>query len=227
MKNPLSLFTKKEKILLAVSLISVGLSSALSSQFNVLTLIASLIGVTAVLLCAKGNVWGEVLIAIFSIQYAVISYKYHYYGEMFTYLGMTFPMATVAIATWAKNPSKENDQQVKIHKLTVAQHILLLLSTIVVTIALYFILRHYNTPNLIVSTISIATSFLAAGLTMLRSSYYAFWYAINDLVLIILWIMASIKNPEYIPVVANFGVFFINDIYGFISWKGREKIQGK
>lgn len=93
------------------------------------------------------------------------------------------------------------------------------------TAVFYYILVVFDTPNIIFSTISIITSFLAAALTMLRSSYYAVWYAANDIVLIILWVLASMKNPAYIPVVVNFGIFFINDMYGYISWKRRERIQ--
>ena len=82
-----------------------------------------------------------------------------------------------------------------------------------------------NTPNIIFSTISITTSFIAASLTMLRSSYYALGYASNDIVLIILWILASKENPIYIPVVVNFSIFLFNDMYGFVSWKKRELAQ--
>ena len=50
-----------------------------------------------------------------------------------------------------------------------------------------------DTPNIVFSTISVTTSFLAASLTMLRSSYYALGYAMNDIVLIVLWVLASLK----------------------------------
>ena len=60
---------------------------------------------------------------------------------------------------------------------------------------------------------------------MLRSSYYALGYASNDVVLIVLWVLASIKNPVYIPVAVNFTVFLFNDLYGFVSWKKRESSQ--
>lgn len=85
-------------------------------------------------------------------------------------------------------------------------------------------MRKLDTPNILFSTISITTSFLAASLTMLRSSYYALGYASNDIVLIILWMLAAMENPGYIPVVVNFAIFFFNDLYGFISWKRREKL---
>ena len=98
----------------------------------------------------------------------------------------------------------------------------------IVTFLFYELLKYLNTPNLMFSTVSIATSFLAATLTMLRSSYFALGYSANDIVLIILWVMASIKDPSYFPVVVNFMIFFLNDMYGFISWKKREaKIEEK
>ena len=97
--------------------------------------------------------------------------------------------------------------------------------SIVVTGAFYFILRWLETPNIVFSTLSVTTSFLAASLTMLRSSYYALGYAANDLVLIVLWGLAAAKDPVYIPVIINFMIFFMNDMYGFISWKKRERTQ--
>ena len=94
-----------------------------------------------------------------------------------------------------------------------------------VTVVFYYILMILDTPNIVFSTISIVTSFLAAALTMLRSSYYAVGYAANDVVLIVLWVLASFENPAYIPVVVNFVIFFVNDMYGFVSWKKREVRQ--
>ncbi len=94
-----------------------------------------------------------------------------------------------------------------------------------VTVVFYYILMLLDTPNIVFSTISIVTSFLAAALTMLRSSYYAVGYAANDVILIVLWVLASLENPAYIPVVVNFVIFFVNDMYGFVSWKKREVRQ--
>ena len=95
------------------------------------------------------------------------------------------------------------------------------------TVAFYFILKTLGTANLAVSTLSVATSFLASSLMLLRSSYYAVAYAANDIVLIVLWILASLKDITYLPMVANFLVFLVNDIYGFWSWSRREKKQAK
>ena len=112
------------------------------------------------------------------------------------------------------------------HVLMSSRHVIwLTVSTVLVTVVFYYILMILDTPNIVFSTISIVTSFLAAALTMLRSSYYAVGYAANDVVLIVLWVLASFENPAYIPVVVNFVIFFANDMYGFVSWKKREVRQ--
>ena len=179
------------------------------------------IGVTALIFAAKGNVWSQILMTIFCILYAVISWRFCYWGEMITYLGMSLPMSVWSIITWAKN-SSESGNSVAIQKLTLKHIAGLIMFGILITLIFYFILRALNTPNIVFSTISITTSFLASALTLLRSSYYALGYASNDIVLIVLWILASFKNPVYLPVAFNFMIFLINDLYGFISWKKRE-----
>ena len=224
MHNPIQDLTKKEWLLWLGSLLIVILSNLVSGSVDVLTLVAVCVGITSLIFAAKGNVWAQILMIVFSILYGIISWRFRYWGEMITYLGMTMPMAVWSTITWIRNPSK-NRNEVEIQKLNRKHIIGLIISGVIVTAVFYYILVVFDTPNIIFSTISIITSFLAAALTMLRSSYYAVWYAANDIVLIILWVLASMKNPAYIPVVVNFGIFFINDMYGYISWKRRERIQ--
>lgn len=225
MNNPILSLTKKEWIIWIGSLLIVTVSNTVSDEFDILTLFAALVGVTSLVFAAKGNVWAQVLMIVFSILYGIISWRFRYWGEMITYLGMTMPMAVWSTITWFKNPSKENANEVAIQKLNWKHVVALFFFSVVVTVGFYFILCLFNTPNIIFSTLSITTSFLAASLTMLRSSYYALGYASNDIVLIILWILASMENPIYIPVVVNFIIFFFNDMYGFVSWKKRELVQ--
>lgn len=222
MNNPIKCLSKKEWVIWIGSLIIVFISNILSGSVDWLTLTAALIGVTSLIFAAKGNVWGQILMIVFSVIYAIISWRFRYWGEMVTYLGMTMPMAIWSTITWFKNPSKANKNEVAIQKLNKKHIITLFFFTVIVTVGFYFVLKALNTPNIVFSTISITTSFIAASLTMLRSSYYAVAYALNDLVLIVLWILASMKNPVYIPVAVNFIIFFFNDMYGFICWKNRE-----
>lgn len=221
MSNPIKSLTKKEWILWMGSLAIVILSNLLSTDIDVLTLVSACVGITSLIFAAKGNVWAQILMVIFSILYGLISWQFRYWGEMITYIGMTMPMAVWSTITWIKNPS-ESGQEVAIQKLT-RKHVAEIAATgVIVTAVFYMILKALDTPNILFSTISITTSFLAASLTMLRSSYYALGYASNDIILIVMWVLASIENPAYIPVVVNFIIFFFNDMYGFVSWKRRE-----
>lgn len=220
--NPIKSLNKKDLLIWAGSISIILVSSILSSEFSLLTFIASCVGATSLILAAKGNVWSQILMIMFSILYGIISWQFCYWGEMITYLGMTMPMAIWSTITWMKNPS-ESGKEVAIQKLS-KEHILgVSAGTIVVTAIFYVILDRLNTPNMFFSTLSITTSFLAASFTMLRSTYYALGYAANDVILIILWTLAAIENPAYISVVVIFVIFFFNDMYGFINWKKREK----
>ena len=97
--------------------------------------------------------------------------------------------------------------------------------TVAVTVAFYFILGAFDTANLLVSTFSVTTSFSAAYLMFRRSPYYALFYAANDIVLIVLWTLAAMKDVSYISVIMCFVTFLANDIYGFVSWRKMEKRQ--
>lgn len=221
MSNPIKNLTKKEWILWMGSLAIVILSNLLSTDIDVLTLVSACVGITSLIFAAKGNVWAQILMVVFSILYGLISWQFRYWGEMITYIGMTMPMAVWSTITWIKNPS-ESGQEVAIQKLTRKHVAGIAAAGVLVTAVFYMILKALDTPNILFSTISITTSFLAASLTMLRSSYYALGYASNDIILIVMWVLASIENPAYIPVVVNFIIFFFNDMYGFVSWKRRE-----
>ena len=227
MHNIKTYFSKNDIALWSTSVIFIIASFCLFDKENYLTLSASVIGVTSLIFNAKGNPFGQLLMVIFSLLYGIISYTFSYYGEMITYLGMTMPMAIFALVSWLKNPFNGNKAEVKVNSITRKETILMWLVTILVTIIFYFILKHFNTANIVPSTLSVTTSFLAVYLTFRRSPYFAIAYAANDIILIILWLLASLCNIRYISVVVCFFAFFINDIYGYISWQKMKIRQNK
>lgn len=220
-------FSPAEIALWGISLSVMVISFMIFDRENYITLAASIVGVTSLIFNAKGNPIGQFLMVIFSLLYGVISYGFAYYGEMATYLGMTAPMAVFALISWLKNPYGNSRFEVKVKRLSRTERILMWVLTALVTALFYFVLKAFNTANIIPSTVSVATSFVAVYLTFMRSPYYAVGYAANDVVLIVLWVMASFENITYISVVVCFSAFLINDIYGFISWRRMEKRQHK
>ncbi|MCI8379542.1 MAG: nicotinamide mononucleotide transporter [Lachnospiraceae bacterium] len=217
-RNPFLSLSKFEWLLWLCSIVIVSASFVLSGSFYWLTLLASLVGVTALIFVSKGDVAGQVLTVIFSLLYGIISYQYRYFGEMITYLGMTMPTALLSVYTWLKHPYQQS-AEVEVHKLNRVQAILLVVLTAAITFVFYFILKEFHTANLIISTVSIATSFSASYLLVCRSPFYALAYAANDIVLIILWVLASLENVSYLPMVMCFVMFLLNDMYGLINWR--------
>ena len=218
-------FSIGEILLWSFSSVLVIVSFLLFDRENYLILSASLIGVTYLILNSKGNPTGQVLVIIFSLMYGIISYNFSYFGEMITYLGMTTPMAVLALISWLKNPYNGNRAEVRIGGIGKTEAACMMILAIVVTVLFYFILKAFNTANIIPSTLSVTTSFIAVYLTFRRDPFYAIAYAANDIVLIVLWIMASMSDSRYISVVVCFAVFFVNDIYSFFRWQELKKHQ--
>lgn len=198
LKKILNYFTKGEAALWLCSVTAIAASFLIFDRTDWLKLAASLIGITALIFNAKGNPAGQILIIVFSVLYGIISYSFAYYGEMITYMGMSAPMAVLAFISWVRNPYNGNRSEVKVNRIKRGEIVFMLILTAPVTVAFYFILDRFGTANLVPSTISVTTSFIAVYLTFRRSEFYALAYAANDLILIVLWVMAAISDISYL-----------------------------
>lgn len=224
-QNPFSTLSRREWAILIGSLLTVTLSFVLNTERDVLTFIATLVGVVALIFLAKGDVFGQGLIVIFAVLYAIVSWRLRYFGEVITYAGMSAPIALFSVFSWLRHPSGTGHNEVAVAMIKPRTWCILGLLTAVVTVAFYFILRYFNTADLLISTFSVATSFFAASLTFLRSPYYGLGYAANDVVLIVLWVLASLGDIRYLPMVLCFVTFLVNDLYGFFNWRVMRKKQ--
>ncbi len=225
LKKFLNYFTKGEIALWLCSVTAITVSFLIFDRTGWLKLAASLIGITALIFNAKGNPAGQILIIIFSALYGIISYSFAYYGEMITYMGMSAPMALLAFISWIRNPYNGNRSEVRVNRIKRGEVVFMLILTAAVTVAFYFILERFGTANLIPSTISVTTSFIAVYLTFRRSEFYALAYAANDMILIVLWVMAAFSDISCLSVIICFAMFLMNDLYGFISWRKMRKRQ--
>lgn len=224
-RNPFKQLNKRDRSILVVSLTVVTVCNWMTPSAAWITKIAAVIGAVALVFMAKGDVWGQILTAVFSVLYGITSWQFRYFGEMITYLGMTLPMALLAVFSWLRHPYQGNQAQVEIHYLTRRQKTVMVVGCVPITVVFGFLLWWLHTPNLLFSTLSVTTSFLAAYLTCYRSSYYALAYAANDVILTILWVLAAVKDVSFTPMIACFLVFLLNDLYAFSSWKRRETEQ--
>ncbi len=225
MKKFLKSITICEWLIWSISVISIIVCFFAFKNTQYLYLVGSLIGATALIFVSKGNPIGQFLTIVFSVFYGIISYSFKYYGEMITYLGMSAPIALWALISWLKNPYKGNKSEVAVNTLSRKEWFIFLTAAVIITVSFYFVLQALNTANLIISTVSVLTTFLAAYLTARRSRFYALGYAANDIVLIVMWCLASHENITYLPMVICFIAFFVTDTYGFINWSIMHKKQ--
>lgn len=220
-------FTPTEKLIWICSCTAITVFFIIFDRNSFLSLFASLLGATSLIFCAKGNPAGLVIMIVFSVLYGIISYSFCYYGEMITYVFMTLPMSAYSLICWLRNPYGNNKSEVRVSNIGKKDFIILPLTAILITTAFYFILKYFNTANLILSTLSVTTSYAAVYLTARRSPLYALAYAANDIVLIGLWALASTEDISYISVTVCFTAFLANDIYGYISWNRMKKKQAQ
>ncbi len=207
-----------------ISVILIVISYFLSSSGSIPNTLTSILGVTALIFVAKGQVLGQILLAAFAVLYGIVSFFQCYYGETLICFCLSLPLSAFAIITWYKHPYDKSGE-VSVRHIRKTDFLALIPLTAAVTAAMYFVLSSIGTANVVWSTVSIATSFIAAGLMVLRSPYFALGYVFNDIVVIILWSSAAIHDPSAISMVVCFLGFFINDSYSFVCWRIREKKQ--
>ena len=226
-KNPFADLTLFERGLWGISVAVIVLSAAIMGGADLFSVTASLIGVTALIFVAKGDVTGQILTVIFSILYAIVSFEQRYYGEMITYLFMSAPSAIFSVISWLRHPFATDHAEVKMERIGKKDLVLLPVLCVLVTAAFYWILRWMGNAQLGVSTFSIATSFLASYLLFRRSPFYALAYVGNDVVLILLWTVAAFHDPTALSMIACFVMFLCNDLYGFFNWIRLRRAQAR
>ncbi len=225
MKNFLKSLAPVEWFIWIFSIVSIVSCFCAFKNTQYLYLAGSLIGATALIFVSKGNPIGQFLTIVFSVFYGIIAFSFKYYGEMITYLGMSAPIALWAFIAWLRNPYHGKKSEVRVNTLSFKEKCVFMALAFVATICFYFVLKALDTSNLFISTVSVFTSFVAAYLTARRSRFYAIGYGFNDIVLIIMWSMASAQDIKYLPMVVCFVAFFAMDAYGFVNWTSMKKRQ--
>lgn len=217
-------WTKFERIMLNASIIIVLLVGLLFKS-DVLTIICSLSGVITTMLCAKGKSLGQVFGLIVTITYIFVAYRNRYFGEVLIYAFLMFPMFVAGIISWYKHENKETNS-VEVNEIKKNEWIIISILFPIVFIGIYFLLKAFNTSELMVSTISVLASLFAVYLQIKRSRYSFSFYMVNDLILLTLWVIPVVKGSLLlIPMVVDPVFNFINDCYGFKHWKKLEEKQ--
>ena len=154
MKKLFNYFTLAEKLIWLISILIIILSFVIFDKTSYFNLIVSILGVTSLIFNAKGNFIGQIIGIVFCTCYGIISFSYSYYGEVITYLCMTLPFAIVSLVSWIRNPYKDKSNEVEINNVRLIELLYIFPAVILITFIFYFILKYFNTNNLLISTCS-------------------------------------------------------------------------
>ena len=219
-------WNKLEKVLLFGSIALVSLVAVVFKS-DILSTFCSILCIITALLVAKGKNLGQVLGVIITVVYSIVSFGNGFYGEIIIYVFMMLPMYIIGIVSWMRHQNKKTNT-VEVNTIGKKEWLLVILISIGAFIGIYFLLKSFDTNELVVSTVSVVASLFAIYLQIRRSRFSFYFYIINDLILIVLWGIPVIAgNLLVLPMVFNPAINLINDSYGVYNWKRLEKRQTK
>ena len=203
--------------LLASGVLSI-CASAIIFKSEILTLVTSLVGIFCAILQAKGKVLSQFVGIAEVILYSILSYQNHYYGEIIIYAVIVFPMYLYGVFSWVTHKNEETDT-VEPNQISKKEWLILTVVNAVGFVSLYYLLKYFNTSQLIISSLSMITSLMATYLIVRRNKYSFLFYVANDVILILLWGMPVIQgNLLLLPMLIDPVILFINDSYGLKNW---------
>jgi nicotinamide mononucleotide transporter len=217
-------WTNFEKLLLFGSIVIVSVVG-ICFKSDLLTVSCSIVGIITALLLAKGKNLGQVFGLLITILYSIVSFKNKYYGEVLIYSLLMLPMYVIGVFTWI-NHKNEKTNSVEINSIKKKEWMIVSCIFAIVFVGIYYLLKAFNTSELIVSTISVLASLFAVYLQIRRSKYSFSFYIVNDIILMFLWGIPVVHGSYMLfPMFLNPTINLINDLYGFYNWKKTEKIQ--
>lgn len=218
-------WTKFEKMFLLFGTL-IAFVFTIAFKGTIIDLCYTLLYFWTALLLAKGKYFCYIIGIISTFFYAFVSYSNSYYGEVIIALCCTLPLMIIGLVNWLKH--QDNTNTVIIKEITKKELIIVLFSQSIMFFGYYYLLKLFNTNNLLVSTFSVLASVLATYYTARRSEYGFVAYIINDIILITLWSIPVIRgNLNIIPILLCPILLLINDIYGVYNWKLIKKRQSK
>ena len=216
-------WTKFEKILLFGSMLTIVIVGIIFKS-DLLTLSCSLIWALTALLIAKGNNLCRLFGILADTLYSILSFNNQFYGEVLVHV-IFLVMDIIWIISWIRHKNIETNF-VKINHIKRKEWMIAAILFLFLFVWMYYLLKFFNTNELIISTISVVLTLYAVYFLIRRSKYSFVFYLFCDITLILLWgIYVFRGNVELVPILLNSIILFVNDSYAFFNWRKVEKLQ--
>lgn len=185
-------------------------------------IVASLTGVTCVILCGMGKVSNYFFGTINVVLYAIVAWKARYYGDVMLNLLYYFPTNIIGWVVWSKHLNQEKNEVYK-KRMTLMQDILLAIVSVVGVLGYSCLLKLLGGNLPIVDSMSTVFSVIAQILMIKRFTEQWVIWIIVDIVSVIMWIAAFFTGGESVAVLMMWSVYLANAIIMFVKWLKESK----
>lgn len=182
-----------------------------------LGILASLTGVTCVILCGMGKISNYFFGTINVVLYAIVAWKAKYYGDVMLNLLYYFPTNILGWVVWSKHIDQEKNEVNK-KRMTPKQNILLAVISVIGVLSYSYILKILGGNLPIVDSMSTVFSVIAQVLMIKRFTEQWVIWIIVDIVSVIMWIAAFFNGGESVAVLMMWSVYLVNAVIMFVKW---------
>lgn len=204
------------------SIIAVIFSSIFSGD-TIFNTVVGLIGVTYVILIAKGlnisNLVGIVYVGI----YGITAFNAGFYGDFIMNL-IIIPLYIASYIIWKKN---ETDGSVEARSLSRKNSIIMVIGIIIAIFLFNILLVALGGNYTLADSANSILTIMAMVLTIGRYSQQWWMWLTNNIISTTMWVMALMSGAETsLSVVVLKVIILINSVWGLYIWTKRSKNNG-
>lgn len=193
--------------------------SILEKQIDFTGITAAVTGVICVVLVAKGNILNYIFGLINVSLYAYISFKASLFGDAVLNAFYYLPMQFVGWILWFKRRNSEESVTVVAKRMTFTERIILIISSLVLTAIVGFVLKIYDDPQPYKDSATTVLSIIA--MYVMVKAYMEQWilWIIVNIISVAMWVVLYLKGAEHsIFMVFMWIAYLANSINGMIVW---------
>ena len=222
-KNEFSGFSKNEKIVAAVLLMSVFLISSYMKDSKIATLQA-LFSLSYSVMAGKGKISCYFFGVLGTLCYSFLAFKNAIYGAVMLQMGYFLPMEIIGIFMWKKRMNEEKHEIIKT-KLTNKERIYFSFLIILMALILAVFLNHIGDKFPYMDSFSTVFSVAAMYMTVRRCiEQWVLWTGVNILSAI-MWLMIFSSGVHTFATFLTWSIHLFLGLYFLFTWYKELKNQ--
>ena len=214
---------KAERIVFPLEIALIIVLSFLINDSKI-ALVSAICGISYTILAGKGKISCYAFGLCGTLCYSYLSFVNNLFGNLALYMLYYLPMQIVGIFRWKKHLKKDSGEIIKT-KLSVKERLIYLILTIIISLAVSFILKYTGDASPFIDGTTTVFSILGMLLTVKRciEQWYV-WILVNGLSAL-MWIEAYIQGSNCLATVIMWLTYFILAFYFLAGWRKEIKPQ--